>query len=90
NAEAIISVAGPFSPDGIPGVRRVVSERDRTRIYLEPAVSPRGFLNQAHERGLALSDYKVSHASLEDIFVKLVEESRSRPDAPAERHDPRD
>ena len=81
HGEAVVSVAGPFSHDGISGVRRVVCDRDRTRIYLEPAVSPRGFLNQAHQRGLALSDYTVSHASLEHIFLKLVEESRSRVEA---------
>jgi ABC-type uncharacterized transport system ATPase subunit len=80
HAEVIVAVASPFNHDGVPGVRKVVSAGDRTLLYLEQATNARDFLNQAHERGLTLGDYTVSHATLQDIFLELVAESRSRPD----------
>jgi ABC-2 type transport system ATP-binding protein len=80
HAEVIVAVAGRFSHDGVPGVRRVVAAGDRTLLYLDQATNARDFLNAAHERGLTLGDYTVSHATLQDIFLELVAESRSRPE----------
>ena len=76
-SDSVIVVSGEFTLNGFSGIRDVVRQGDRTRIYLHPHVSVLDFLNYVNESALELGKFSVFHSTLEDVFFQILTANRA-------------
>jgi ABC-2 type transport system ATP-binding protein len=63
----------------LPGIERVEAHNDAVRLNLSPGVTPQEVLRQLVEQGVTLEQFEIALPTLDDIFVKVVQEDGGFP-----------
>ncbi|MFZ3070976.1 MAG: ATP-binding cassette domain-containing protein [Anaerolineaceae bacterium] len=61
-------------PDTLPGVAKIHQENTMTRLVPQPGVKPQDLLTMLVEKGIALNTFEIAAPSLDEIFIKVVQE----------------
>jgi ABC-2 type transport system ATP-binding protein len=61
--------------DNIPEIERVVSQGKLQKIYPKPGIPPHAVLQSMIEKGIQIESFQKATTPLEEIFIKVAEES---------------
>lgn len=64
-------------PDTLPGVAEIHRLNSMTRLVPKPGVKPQELLTMLVERGITLKTFEVAVPSLDEIFIKVVQEGQT-------------
>jgi ABC-2 type transport system ATP-binding protein len=76
-AGGAIVVASDPAPDGLPGVESSNRVGDDHTLKLRDGVTPESVLRALLDRGATITRFEVATPSLEEIFLRVVEERRA-------------